>query len=85
MEAEITHAMASMDVDYGDEFVIHAVSGRQIRCPAWPRECDYVRITIEIGERPVELAYWASDEWREAPAEVMGAIMGALNGYETTT
>lgn len=35
----------------------------------------YVRVVDATGD---ELFYWDEDEWREAPAEVMGAIMGAI-------
>lgn len=61
-------------LDYGDEAII-PLGDKQIRCPAHPAECDYVRITDLNGG---ELVYWLSTEWAEAPQEVMGAILGAI-------
>lgn len=83
--AEATHAAALIrsgsSTTYGDECVIQTRGMRQIRCPADPAPCDYVRITLPAEEeQPLELAYWVADEWAEAPAEVMGAILGALRG-----
>ena len=37
----------------------------------------YVRFENSDGE---EVAYWHFDEWREAPEEVVGAILGCLVG-----
>lgn len=74
---EVSHLLASLEVSFDDECVIATVgSVREIRCPAHPAECDYVRITVD----GMEIAYWSSDEWGEAPAEVMGAILGAARG-----
>lgn len=58
---------------FGDECVIATHSGRELRSPADPQSCDYLRVT----QHGFELAYWTSDEWREDP-EVLGAIMGCL-------
>jgi len=41
-----------------------------------PSGCDYVRIVD--GRDGEELVYWDSNEWREDPVGVMGAIMGAI-------
>lgn len=38
----------------------------------------YVRFT---NGDSTEQAYWSEDEWRDAPAEVMGAIMGLLTTW----
>jgi len=81
-EAEKAHAKSISDaggVDYGDECIVLTHSGREIRCPAYPESCTYFRIV----EQGFELAYWSIDEVAEAPAEVLGAIMGGLkNGVE---
>lgn len=51
--------------------------------PKFPLPCDYVRVVEKY--RLTEIAYWAQDEWAEAPAEVMGAIIGAMcEGFRGT-
>lgn len=75
-EADRAKGLASLESTDRDECVIRLANGRAIHVPAAPAECDYVRI-VERGE---ETAYWNSDEWQEAPAEVMGALMGAAKG-----
>ena len=79
-EFEIVHAMANVDVSYGAEHVVATESGREIRCPAHPAECDYARVTTVIGDDVAEIAYWSTDEFREAPSEVLGALLGAAGG-----
>lgn len=76
LDIEIDHAINNLDTEYGAETVIPLENGRQMRCPAHPEECDYVRIT----QGGYELAYWTSEEWGEDPKVVMGAIMGAARG-----
>lgn len=73
-EFEFTHARDSLGAVYEGEVVISAHSGRELRCAFSPSGVDYVRV-VEHG---FELAYWVCDEWREAPEEVMGAILGCL-------
>lgn len=75
------HALSTLEDEYHNECVITATQGRSIHMPAYPDECDYIRIVDRAGH---EIAYWTSTEWEEAPAEVMGAIMGALNGGKRT-
>lgn len=60
---------------YGDEAVLRVHTGFQLRTPAYPGECDYVRVCDPLGR---EVVYWSSAEWQQAPEEVMGAIVGAL-------
>jgi hypothetical protein len=72
---EKIHLEDAGDPQYEDEIAILAHSGFYLKCPAFPQDCDYVRITDPLGR---EIGYWVSDEWRESPAEVMGAILGAL-------
>lgn len=75
--SELDHLLNSLASSFDDECVIPVVgSVRQIRCPAYPSECDYVRVTVD----GMEVAYWSVDEWSEAPADVMGAILGAARG-----
>jgi hypothetical protein len=69
---EIDHAIDNLDTNYGNETIIALANGREMRCPAFPEECEYVRITQE----GYELAYWTNEEWAEDPKIVMGAIMG---------
>lgn len=74
---EVDHALASLGNEYGDECVTQNVgSVRQIRTPAYPSECDYVRVVVD----DLEIAYWVSDEWADDPETVMGAIFGAATG-----
>lgn len=75
-EVELQHALENLENDYGDECVIKLKNGREVRTPAYPDECSYVRITQE----GYELAYWVSDEWADDPENVMGAIMGCAHG-----
>ncbi len=81
-DVEVAHALASLDNEYGDEKVL-VINGshRAIHCPAYPSECDYVRIVLN----GLEVAYWIADEWAEAPAEVMGAIIGAASAPPSVT
>jgi hypothetical protein len=66
------------NTDYGDEHVLRLNNGNEIRVPPYPTPCDYVRV-VRAGR---EVAYWSVDEWKEQPAEVMGAIMGAADTDE---
>ena len=61
-----------MSDSYGHETHL-PIMGGSIRCPSFPNECSYVRVCDDDGN---EIAYWVADEWREAPEEVMGAIIG---------
>lgn len=82
MDVEVDHALTAIDNQYGEECVLAGVgSGRELRCPAYPEECTYVRIVVD----GLEIAYWIEDEWRDAPAEVMGAIIGAAIGNRMST
>lgn len=74
---EAEHAVANLDQVYDNETVVDITgTHRQIRTTAFPEACSYVRVTVGA----LEIAYWASDEWRDAPQEVMGAIMGCAHG-----
>lgn len=73
---EFDHALGSLDIEYGPETVIPLANGRKICCPAYPHDCDYVRVILE----GYELMYWNSEEWAEDPACVMGAFLGLARG-----
>ena len=69
--------------DYGDECVITLATGWTIRTDSAadsPAGSTYVRVCDPGGDEAGR--YWISDEWREAPEEVMGAILGAAKGSE---
>lgn len=71
---EAQHAVSAMGDQYDDEVVIQLANGRELRSRCTDAGCDYVRICIG----GLELAYWVEDEWQQAPAEVMGALIGAM-------
>ena len=75
-EVETQHARDNRDAMYDNETVIRLANGREIRSPAAPEPASYVRI-VQAGH---ELAYWVSDEWKEDPECVMGAILGCAHG-----
>lgn len=75
-DVEIDHALDNIDTEYEDECIVKLANGREIRTPAYPEDCSYVRIVQE----GFELAYWISDEWADDPEIVMGAIMGCAHG-----
>lgn len=75
-DIEVDHALATLWNEYGEECVTQKIGSiRQIRTPAHPAECDYVRVLVD----GLEIAYWSSDEWADDPMTVMGAIFGAAN------
>ena len=67
----------TMLTSVGDEIRIKINSGYICfdSAHADPNGCSYVRF---LDADKYETAYWASDEWRDAPEKVMGAVMGAL-------
>lgn len=57
------------------EAVIRLQSGAAaIHYPQPPEPCDYVRL---VGSDGREIGHWRADEWRDAPRDVMGEILGA--------
>lgn len=75
-EVEKTHALGSAGNEYGEECVVRTVSGFSLAVPPYPQEVDYIRIVNPRGE---ETAYWSIDEVQENPADVLGALVGALH------
>ena len=51
------------------------VVGGWIVSPAYPADCDYVRV---VDLKHYERGYWHFNEWAEDPQVVMGAVMGLL-------
>ena len=51
-------------------------TGCELRSPAYPEPCGYVRI---VDPMVGEVAYWDAAEWKEDPEGVMGAILGAMS------
>lgn len=76
-DIEVEHALDTLGNQYPNECTLEiGGSYRQIRCPAFPDECSYIRIVVDS----LEIAYWDKGEWHTAPAEIMGAIIGAARG-----
>jgi len=68
-----------LNLYYGAESVIVESGNRQVRCPAYPTECDYIRIVAIDGDNTHEITYWNKDEWQDDPdLDCIGAIMGAI-------
>ena len=62
---EAKHALDNLENNYGEECALDILgSQRQIRSPAHPEECNYVRVVVD----GLEIAYWCDDEWRDDPA-----------------
>ena len=74
-DVELTHMRDSADCQYGEECEMRVHTGFALRYSAVTEECEYVRVVDPLGR---ELMYWHCDEWKEDPALVMGAILGAL-------
>lgn len=73
---ELEHIRENEGNDYGEEAALLVHNGFQLRYSANDEApCDYVRVCDPLGR---EIAYWVSDEWRDDPEVVMGAILGAL-------
>lgn len=69
-----------MSIDPSKECVVKLPNGHELRTPAYPEPCVYVRITDSVGN---ERVYWDSLEWQEDPEGVMGAIVGAMTTDST--
>lgn len=72
---EIVHRDAVNGNKYGEETVlVNVANGFRLTVPA-DTQVDYVRICDPDGG---ETAYWSVDEFGEDPADVIGAMFGAL-------
>lgn len=74
-EHERQHAAAAAGDEFGQESMLVAHTGFQLRYSAETEMCDYVRVCDPLGR---EIVYWTSAEWAEDPQVVMGAMLGAL-------
>lgn len=72
-DAVIAHAIAADGDSYENECVIDVIGGIELRCPAYPEPCSYVRV-LQAG---FEIGYWTAEEWQRDPEDVMGALLGA--------
>jgi hypothetical protein len=80
-DAAIEHAVETNGTSYGDECVIQMANGRNLRTPAYPAPCSYIRVEHEGHE----LGYWTSQQW-EADAEVVrSGILSLAHGGAGTT
>lgn len=77
LPVETEHAMANLDNSYPVESVlkVHG-TGREIRRPAHPAECRYVRVVVD----GLEIARWIDTDMALDPAGVMGALLGTAMG-----
>jgi hypothetical protein len=75
MPMALEHIRENAGNDYGEEAALLVHNGFQLRYSAQGETPDYVRVCDPAGR---EIAYWVSDEWRDDPELVMGAILGAL-------
>lgn len=77
---ELLHADQSADDEpLPDECIVPLANGRALHTPAYPAQCEYVRVT-QAGH---ELAYWDFAEWRDCPQLVMGALIGCAKGRDS--
>lgn len=72
---EREHAADAAGDAYGEEHMLVAHTGFQLRYSAETEMVDYVRVCDPLGR---EIVYWTSNEWAEDPQLVMGAMLGAL-------
>ena len=58
------------------EAVVKLSNGLELRCPAYPARCEYVRVTTANGIN--EIVYYDELEFEEDAAGTLGSLMGAL-------
>lgn len=63
--------------DWPNEACIEHTNGMKLCFAAYPENVSYARV---IGPDGVQIAYWTVDEVAEDPADVLGAIFGAVLG-----
>jgi hypothetical protein len=84
-ELELPTSKVPSVVDLGDlvhegEVIIRLTNGWTLRSGGESRASgEYVRLCTPHGG---EHLYWSSDEWRQDPVVVMGAIINAAAGYD---
>lgn len=74
---ELVHVKDASESVFEDptESTVALQNGFFLKCPAYPADCDYVRVCDPLGR---EIAFWSCDEFEEAPMEVLGGLLGAL-------
>lgn len=72
------------DGDFGTECILTITeTGMQLHADGEdPDGTSYLRVCDPDGD---EILYWTSDEWKEEPELVIGAVIGALNAVEYAT
>jgi len=70
----LRHIEENSDNEYGREYALVAHTGFELRYEV-EGDVTYLRVCDPLGR---EIAYWVSDEWAQAPEEVIGAVLGAL-------
>lgn len=83
-EAVLSHVIGAGDAVFDGESVIELPGDISLHMPAHPLPCEYLRVVDRSVGKGVELMYWSSDEWRDQPEEVIGAVMGLLKGFQPT-
>lgn len=63
-----------------EEAILRLSDGYTARTPAYPSDCDYVRICDSEGD---EVVYWDVKEWSDEPELVMGALFGIMINPKT--
>lgn len=67
---------------FPNEIAITHTNGASLLFPAYPEQVSYVRV-VDAQDR--EIAYWTINEVAEDPADVLGAIFGAVLGGTMVT
>lgn len=71
-EAEVDHALANLETQYGPEDVLEVLgSSRQLHSPKAPDECSYVRVTVD----GLELGFWTMPQWEKDPSAATRALL----------
>lgn len=63
--------MSTFCKGYPPETVTPLETGSELRCPAYPHPCEYVRI---VDPMVGEVAYWDQQEWADDPMGVIGSM-----------
>jgi hypothetical protein len=77
------HARCSGQPKFPGETIIQLPGDVALHMPCAPFDCDYLRLVDRsVGKAGVELMYWTSEEWGDAPEEVIGAVMGLIKSFQ---
>jgi hypothetical protein len=75
-QEELEHSLKTLNFVYGKENTVPLKNGREIRWPASPQSCTYVRV-VQAG---FELAYWTCDDEHHWFEDVMGSFLSCCSG-----